>query len=1212
LTEEPRERKEKRTAMKSARRLLIVLALVNLQVGAAAAAPPAPQVQVGRSLKNDLSRPLRSMRQIPPRRGPKIRVMPEPRPIPIERPEPAGGLSSATAPISVSTLPLSATAGVNFAGIPNVSGVLPPDTNGDVGPNHFVQMVNSAFQIWDKSGSSLLGPSDLSTLWTGFGLPCAGDNDGDPVVLYDSIADRWILSQFVAVAPFYGECIAVSQTGDPTGAYYRYYFPLSTTVFYDYPHLGVWPDGYYMGSNKFNPNYAGSAVIAFERDKMLAGLPAGRQEFATSSTGTPLPADLDGPTLPPAGSPNYIAQIGATLRIYAFHVDWTTPANSTFTGPTALAVSYNVVCNGMGGACVPQPGTTVDLDTLGDRLMHRFAYRNFGAYESMVVNHSVETTSSPPAPKKHASVRWYEVRRTAGVFSIFQQGDVAPDSTTDKLWRWMGSIAMDGSGNMGLGYSVSDGSSVFPGIHYTGRLAGETAGTMQTEATLFAGGGSQLNTQSRWGDYSSMSIDPADDCTFWFTSEYYPASPANDADWKTRIGSFSFAPSNCSPAPKGTVSGTVTDVVDATPIPGVLVAADNGVSTVTNGSGGYSLTLSPGNYSVSASADDRSCNPATPQSVSVSNGGNTIANFQLGGSALLAAISTSINDSGGNNNGKINRDECVAMNVTLRNDGCEAATGISAVLSTLTPGVTVTQANSSYSDLAVAANGANATPFAVSTSPAFVCGTTIAFSLTVTSSNGVEVVNFTVPTCQGSQTLHGAITGGDPAIGDRLGRSQPPSSCGNPKLCPGPLGTAGTYRYDTYSFTNNGDTDCFTVTLNPGSCNVLGSSELHSSAYLGSFNAANVCTNFLADNGFNPTVTTNYSFTVPAGQTAVIVVNEAVSNATCGDYTITIPAIDNTAIGNCGGGSPAMTPAALVVDDAGNGVLEAGETAVVAPSWQHTGSAQATGLTGAAANLTGPVSTAYTLDDSAAAYGNVSVAATASCASGPNCYAATISPPASRAPRHWDATLDETLSTGETKTWSLHVGESFDDVATSHGFYRHIETALHGGVSAGCSATGYCPDLPVTRRELAVFLVRAKDETPLGCVGPDPYGDVPAADPSCPWIQHVAMNGYMGACDAAPNPDLFCPEGPVQRRQIAMLLLRTIEGSSYTPPACAGPDPYGDVPAADAFCPWIQEIKSRGMTLGCGGGDFCPLAPVSRAAMTALVGRGFGLTLYAP
>src|SRR5206468_1186316 len=300
---------------------------------------------------------------------------------------------------------------VNFDGVGNLDLVYPPDTNGDVGPNHYVQFINLSFQVFSKTGVSLYGPAEGNTLWSGFGPPCETHNDGDPIALYDPIADRWIMSQFVSSSP-YGQCIAVSQTPDPTGAWYRYFFQLSTTVFYDYPKLGVWPDGYYMSANRFT-GALGPAAIVFERSKMLLGQAATYQEFHPSDGGTQtyLPSDLDGSNLPPAGAPNVFAHRGSTtLDLWKFHVDWTTPANSTFTGPTSLAVAaYNQLCAGT-RSCIPQPGTSVKLDGLGDRLMHRLAYRNFGDHESLVVTHSVDLGTT--VPTRHAGVRWYEIRAT--------------------------------------------------------------------------------------------------------------------------------------------------------------------------------------------------------------------------------------------------------------------------------------------------------------------------------------------------------------------------------------------------------------------------------------------------------------------------------------------------------------------------------------------------------------------------------------------------------------------------------------------------------------------------------------------------------------------------------------------------------------------------------------------------------------------------------
>jgi uncharacterized repeat protein (TIGR01451 family) len=463
---------------------------------------------------------------------------------------------------------------VNFEGIGNVNGVLPPDTNGDVGPNHYVQIVNLSFAIFNKSGAVLFGPANINTLWSGFGGPCETENDGDPIVLYDHLADRWLLSQFAVPGPFH-QCIAISQTGNPTGAWHRYDFLYSTTKFNDYPKFGVWPDGYYMTANQFDAaGWAGAGVVAFERTKMLAGLSAQMVKFdlfgVNQNFGGMLPADLDGPP-PPAGSPDYFVEVDDTilgfptdsLRIWEFHVDWAIPSNSTFglSGqPNAVlnTAPFNAnMCN-FSRNCIPQPGTAQRLDAISDRLMYRLQYRNFGAHESLVVNHTVDVGSD------HAGIRWYEVRDPGGAPFIRQQGTFAPDASH----RWMGSVAMDGNGNMAMGFSVSNSTTVFPSIRYVGRLAGDPLGTMpQGEATLIAGGGSQTHSAARWGDYSMMAVDPTDDCTFWYTQEYY--STTSLANWRTRIGAFKFP--SCGGAASGAdLSVTKTDSPDPVLVGGTL------------------------------------------------------------------------------------------------------------------------------------------------------------------------------------------------------------------------------------------------------------------------------------------------------------------------------------------------------------------------------------------------------------------------------------------------------------------------------------------------------------------------------------------------------------------------------------------------------------------------------------------------------------------
>ena len=485
-----------------------------------------------RDSHHDLSPPLRTLP--PAHRQPGLMVRDHER---LPRPQ----SRVATDPVlqrQVATAAAPATT-TNFDGIGNgVAGFTvnsaPPDTNGDVGPNHYIQIVNTDFAIYNKStGAIIYGPAPINTLWNGFGGGCQANNDGDPVVVYDRIADRWVISQFSVSTTPYLQCVAVSQTNDPTGSWYRYSFTYSN--FPDYPKMGVWPDAYYTSFNMFSNGgntFAGAEVCAYDRSKMLLGQTATQQCFTTSTTyGGLLPAHLTGPTLPPTSSPNYVVGLGATsstLAFWKFHVDWTTPSNSTFTGPTALSVaSYTEAC-GSSGTCIPQSGTTQRLDSLSDRLMYRLAYRNFGDHESLVVNHSVTAGSS-------VGIRWYELRTPGATPTVFQQGTYAPDSS----YRWMGSIAMDQAGNMALGYSTSS-SSLHPQINYTGRLSTSPTGVMdQGEGTIINGAGSQTGQSlSRWGDYSSMSVDPSDDCTFWYTTEYIPSNGA--FNWRTRIGSFKF------------------------------------------------------------------------------------------------------------------------------------------------------------------------------------------------------------------------------------------------------------------------------------------------------------------------------------------------------------------------------------------------------------------------------------------------------------------------------------------------------------------------------------------------------------------------------------------------------------------------------------------------------------------------------------------------
>ena len=429
--------------------------------------------------------------------------------------------------------------------------VSPPDPNGAVSPNFFVEMVNLTFAVYSKTGTRLLGPVSIGDLWNGFAINDCTDLSGDPVVLYDKLDDRWLLSQFTTRGPIFYNCVAISQTNDPTGAYFRYAF--STGVnFPDYPKYGTWSNAFFLATREFAPDnsFAGIGAYGLEKNKMLDGDPSARMvKFLLPPGNTPyltgdglLPGDVDGTRRPPAKSSElfvgtmddngpYGAPFDA-LNVFQFSLAWSAHPTASFTLATQLPVAqFDSIfpCSPGTRNCIPQPGTTNKIDVLSyrQRPTFRLAYRNFGTFETWVTNQAVQ--ASPGV----AGVRWYEIRRVNDQVSLFQQGTYAPN---DGVNRWMGSIAMDRRGDLALGYSVSNGTDVFPGIRYTGRLQGDPLGQMTLgEAVLINGSGSQT-VSARWGDYTDMTVDPSDDCTFWYVNEYYQVSSARG--WQTRIGSF--------------------------------------------------------------------------------------------------------------------------------------------------------------------------------------------------------------------------------------------------------------------------------------------------------------------------------------------------------------------------------------------------------------------------------------------------------------------------------------------------------------------------------------------------------------------------------------------------------------------------------------------------------------------------------------------------
>jgi len=539
-----------------------LIALVPAAVAAAAPEPPqAIQRMMTAPIQFDLSPPLASIVPVPVVPG-AFREIPErgtgnegrlgPRDVdPVVQTRVIGPATEIPSP------------SVSFNGPPNISNVSPPDPVGDVGPNNYIAMSNNSFQIFNKAGGSLFGPAANNTLWSGFGGACQTENAGDGVVVHDQFADRWLLMQFTAAGPTYFVCVAISATADPLGPYIRYAIPTGTN-FPDYPKVGVGDTAYYFSTREFagGATFVGMGVYALNRAQANAGAPTPQVISLLVPPGsTPynigdgiLPMDIDGPNLPPAGRPHYYAgtmdnggPYGApqdALTLWKFNANFASPASSTFTLANTIPVSaFNSMfpCTPTSRACIPQSGTSNKLDILSyrQRPMYRLAYRNFGTHESLVTNQSVDAASGV------AGIRWYEVRSPFSSPVVHQQGTYAP-GTSDGIHRWMASIAMDGDGNMALGYSASN-ASMFPSVWYTGRLAGDALGTMpQGEAAIVNGTGSQTGS-NRWGDYTSMNVDPVDDCTFWYVNQWVPST--SSIGWRLRIGAFKFP--SCAPPVSG-------------------------------------------------------------------------------------------------------------------------------------------------------------------------------------------------------------------------------------------------------------------------------------------------------------------------------------------------------------------------------------------------------------------------------------------------------------------------------------------------------------------------------------------------------------------------------------------------------------------------------------------------------------------------------------
>ncbi|MBK7706377.1 MAG: VCBS repeat-containing protein [Acidobacteria bacterium] len=633
------------------------------------------------------------------------------------------------------------------------TGFTPPDVNGDVGPNHYVSSINVVLKVFNKNGTLAAAAKKTSDLFASLPAadPCRTRNDGDPVVVYDSLADRWVITQFSIPGLSSGsgnnyECVAVSTTSDPTGTYYVWSYLYPGGIGNDYPKIGVWTDAYHMTFNQFNnagTTFLGMGFLSQDRTKALVGDPTTSVIYKNiapidPNAGGGLPADIDGLVPPPAGLSEVIAEFRSdefgdpldAIRYYKWVPDFTTPGNTTLTVLPDVALAPFDARSPTSTSSVMEVSGGATLDGLNDRLMHRFAYRNLGSFasptNSYTGNFTVNISGVNPttAGTYQGGIRWFEMRRNADAFAVNDQGTHSTGAVSGStgLNNWMGSVAQDNQGNIALGFSQSS-TTQRADIKIAGRTGAPSGTLNEGEALMFASPAVQTSS-NRWGDYSSMTVDPTDDCTFWYTQEYYAAN--SSSNFSTRVGSFKFP--GCAPAQKGTINGTITSCSTGLPISAASVAATGGYNRLTIANGTYSMTVAPGSYTVSASKTGGFS--GNSQNTSVTNGGTSTVNVCLNAVPQIAGGSPSIvAEACGLPNNAPDPGELLTVRLPLSNTGAADTANLVATLQS-TGGVV---AGSAQNYGVVTAGGAAVSrDFAFTVNPGAPCGSSITLTWVIT------------------------------------------------------------------------------------------------------------------------------------------------------------------------------------------------------------------------------------------------------------------------------------------------------------------------------------------------------------------------------------------------------------------------------------------------------------------------------------------------
>jgi hypothetical protein len=1102
-------------------------------------------------------------------------------------PETTGhGVTDPLLPHKPPTLPASMPAPIrSFGGVTaltSLSNLIPSDTDGDVGPNHYIQSVNSSIQVFSKMGSTLSGPTTFNSFFSALGAstPCgSSQNDGDGIVFYDHLANRWVVTDFAFTSlsngPYF-ECVGVSKTSDPvSGGWWLYAMQIdSANNLGDYPKFGLWPDAWYCSVNLFAgaSTFTGVRVYALNRSAMINGSGApnpGAVAFTVDAATlgdaySLLPATFRTGAAPSAGTPEYFLAINSPVtagtvenQVFAwrFHVDFNTPNNSTFgvggvhtPNGTITVDSFVDAFSSTSSNIIPQTPGAAMLDALGDRLMYPVVYQNLSGAESLWASHTVNNNENGTGP---AAIRWYQFNVTGSTIPATPAQQQTFNNGADGLWRWMPSIAVDSQGNTSIGYSVSS-FTMDPAIRYAGRLASDPLNSLsQGEAELIAAGGHQTDSSGRWGDYSALSIDPSDSCTFWHTNEYY--STTSGRGWDTRIGSFKFPSCGQScPTVTGTVSGgaticpgastTVTVNVGGGTRPYTVKLTNNSeTQTGTDSQTQFIFTVSPVvnttyQVDIAMSHDLNNCPLANSGSATVT------VNAAPATPVIMTSSSVCAGSTGNQASGPAGATTYAwsIMNGTITSAiNIQTITYTAFAAGSVTLGLTVTNAAGcgTSNSLGVPITASPATPDIGLGGPQ---------AVTVTGSSGTFTLTF-----KGQTTSPMAFNATAAQV-------------------QGKLSALSTIGVGGVTVTQAGNV--YTVTF---SALMSGPQPLMTGAGAG---GATVTVTLLvcagSSNQASAPASNGYAWTISNGTITSANNIQIITYTTGGSGNVTLNLTVTNANSCSATNSTIVTIKPIALDRTSQSFTGNGGTGTV-------------NLTASDASCAWTASTTATfihITSGSSGTGNGAVQYSVDVTPGPTIRSDTI--------------------TIAGQAFTVYQGINFLDVPSNNPFYDDIGKLAARGVTVGCGGGNYCPNDPVTREQMAAFILRAKGEFGPPTPPSQRFNDVPPQNIFYNFIDRLAVLQITLGC--TPDHLLYCPTDPVKRDQMSAFILRGLgEFSPPTPPS----QRFGDVPPSNVFYNFIDRLAVLNITLGCTPDHlmYCPNDSVTRAQMASFLVRAFGL-----